>query len=79
MSSPLETAHDVAHARAAFLRDFVFEALSPVEDDAAAARLCLKHDDDAGARYHLKRVVECVKAAASTFRELEALTSGATT
>ncbi len=32
-----------------------------------------QNDDDAGARYHLKRVVECVKAAASTFRELEAL------
>ena len=64
-----ETVSDV---RAALLRDFVFEALAPLES-AAAARLSLKNDDDAGARYHLKRVVECVKAAASTFRELEAL------
>jgi hypothetical protein len=61
--------------RAALLRDFVFEALEPVERDSAAARLCLKNDDDVGAKYHLKRVVECVKAAAATFRELEALTS----
>ena len=60
-------------ARASLLRDFVFEALAPVEYDAAAARLCLTNDDDAGARYHIKRVVECVKAAAATFRELEAL------
>ena len=66
-----ETALDV---RASLLRDFVFEALAPLESDAPAARLCLKNDDDAGARYHLKRVVECVKAAASTFRELESLT-----
>src|SRR3984893_16059899 len=65
-----ETVSDV---RAALLRDFVFEALAPLESDAAAARLSLKNDDDAGARYHLKRVVECVKAAASTFRDLEAL------
>jgi crossover junction endodeoxyribonuclease RuvC len=52
-----------------------FEALAPVENDAAAARLCLANDDDAGSRYHLKRVVECVKAAASAFRELEGLTA----
>jgi hypothetical protein len=65
-----ETVSDV---RAALLWDFVFEALAPLESDAPATRLCLKNDDDAGARYHLKRVVECVKAAASTFRELEAL------
>jgi hypothetical protein len=58
--------------RAALLRDFVFQALAPLESDAAA-RLSLKNDDDAGARYHLKRVVECVKAAASTLRDLEAL------
>jgi hypothetical protein len=73
MSSPIEVAHGVRDARAALLRDFVFEALAPVESDAAAARLCLKSDDDAGARYHLKRIVECVKASASTFRELESL------
>jgi len=60
--------------RASLMRDFVFEALEPVERDSAAARLCLTNDDDVGARYHLKRVVECVKAAAATFRELEALT-----
>ena len=29
--------------------------------------------DDAGTRYHLKRIVECVKAATSTFHELEGL------
>jgi hypothetical protein len=56
-----ETVSDV---RAALLRDFVFEALAPFESDAAAGRLSLKNDDDAGARYRLKRVVECVKAAA---------------
>ena len=55
------------------LRDFVFEVLAPVESDTAAVRLCLQNDDDVGARYHLKRIVECVKAAASTFRELEAM------
>lgn len=65
-----ETVLDV---NAAQLRDFIFEALTPVESDAAAARLCLKNDDDPGARYHLKRVVECVKAAAKTFRELDGL------
>jgi hypothetical protein len=67
----------VLETRAGLMRDFVFEAMGPVESDAAAVRLCLKHNDDAGARYHLKRVVECVKAAASTFRELETLTGRA--
>jgi hypothetical protein len=67
------SAPDAREERMALLRDFVFEALMPIEADAAAARLSLKHDDDAGARYHLKRVVECVRAAASTFRELESL------
>jgi hypothetical protein len=69
-----ETVSDV---RAALLRDFVFEALAPLESDAAAARLSLKNDDDAGARYHLKRVVECVESAAATFRELETVTGKA--
>ena len=69
-----DTAQDVRSVRAALLRDFVYEAMEPVENDSAAARLCLRHDDDVGARYHIKRVVECVKAAASTFRELESLT-----
>lgn len=72
-----DTAQDVRWARALLLRDFVFEALAPIENDSAAARLCLRHDDDAGARYHLKRVVECVKAAAKAFRELEELNVGA--
>jgi hypothetical protein len=65
---------EIAAERASLLRDFIFEALAPVERDSAAARLCLANDDDAGARYHLKRVVGCVKAAAETFRELAALT-----
>jgi hypothetical protein len=68
-------AADLRDAQAALLRDLVFEALYPVERDSAAARLCLEDDDDPGARYHLKRVVECVKTAASTFRELEALSA----
>jgi hypothetical protein len=72
-----DTAQDVRSMRAGLLRDFVYEAMEPVENDSAAARLCLRHDDDAGARYHLKRVVECMKAAASTFRELESLTGRA--
>jgi hypothetical protein len=63
----------LAAVRASLLRDFIFEALGPVERDSAAARLCLTNDDDVGARYHLKRVVECVKASAATFKELEAL------
>jgi propanediol dehydratase small subunit len=65
----------VAAVRADLLRDAIFEMLEPVEHDSAAARHCLSNADDVGARYHLKRVVECVKAAAATFRELEALTS----
>jgi hypothetical protein len=73
MTGPAETVQDIRAARAALLRDFVFEALAPVERDSTAVRLCLQNDDDAGARYHLKRVVESVKAAASMFRELEAL------
>ena len=72
MSGPTEAIQDIRDARAGLLRDFIFEALAPVESDAPATRLS-ENDDDAGARYHLKRVVECVKAAASTFRELEAL------
>ena len=40
---------------------------------AAAARGTLANDDDVGARYHLKRTIACVKAAAATFKELEAL------
>ena len=67
----------IDEARTALLRDFVCEALCPVEHDSAAARHCLANDDDAAARYHLKRVVECVKAAASTFREIETLTGRA--
>jgi hypothetical protein len=67
---------DVREGRAALLRDFISEALAPVENDALAARFCLKNDDDTGARYHLKRVVVSVKAAALTFRELEALRGG---
>jgi hypothetical protein len=68
-----QPSNNIRDDRAALVRDFVFEALAPVECDAAAARLCLRNDDDPGTRYHLKRVVECVKAAAKTFRELEAL------
>jgi hypothetical protein len=68
--SPISDQRDV---RVSLLRDFIFEALAPVERDSAAARLCLANDDDVGARYHFKRVVECVKAAAATFKELEAL------
>jgi hypothetical protein len=64
---------DNRDVRASLLRDFIFETMEPVERDSAAARLCLTNDDDVGARYHLKRVVECVKAAAATFKELEAL------
>jgi hypothetical protein len=70
MNGPTEPNQDIRSARAVLLRD---KALAPVESDAPAVRLCLKNDDDAGARYHLKRVVECVKAAAASFRELEAL------
>ena len=73
MSGPTEAIQDIRDARAGLLRDFIFEALAPVKSDAPATRLCLKNDDGAGARYHLKRVVECVEAAASTFRQLEAL------
>jgi hypothetical protein len=62
-------------AYASLLRDFVFEALWPVERDSAAARLCLENNDDTGARYHLKRVVESVKSAAAAFKELEVLTA----
>jgi hypothetical protein len=66
---------DNRDVRASLLRDFIYEAMEPVEHDCVAARACLQNDDDVGAHYHLKRVVECVKAAAATFRELEALTS----
>jgi len=72
-----EPKQDVLEVRAALMRDFVFEAMAPVESDSAAVRLCLTNDDDPGARYHLKRVVECVKAAAATFNELESLTGRA--
>jgi hypothetical protein len=65
----------LAAVRASLLRDFIYEALEPVERDSAVARLCVANDDDVGAKYHLKRVVECVKAATATFRELEARTS----
>jgi hypothetical protein len=68
----MSDSHDI---RASLLRDFIFEAMGPVEHDSAAVCHCLSNNDDVGARYHLKRVVECVKAAAATFRELEALTS----
>jgi hypothetical protein len=65
---------DNRDVRAGLFRDAVFEMLEPVEHDSAAARHCLANGDDVAARYHLKRVVECVKAAAATFKELEALT-----
>ena len=63
----------IADVRAELLRDFVFEALAPVEHDAAAARLCLRSNDDAGAKYHLKRAVAHMKAATASFNELTAL------
>ena len=75
-AAPLAAQAPLAEAKAVqveLLRDFVFEMLWPIECDAGAGRLCLANDDDVGARYHLKRVVECVKAAAKTFRELEDL------
>jgi hypothetical protein len=64
---------DVREARIYLLRDFVYDALSPVANDFEAVRLCLCNDDDLGARYHLNRAIKCVRAAAATFRELEAL------
>jgi hypothetical protein len=67
---------DIRAERAALLRDFIGDTLEPVECDALAARLCLKNHDDVGARYHLKRIVDSVKAAALTFRELLALGDG---
>ena len=79
MNVPPEPKQDIRAAREGLLRDFVFDALAPVESESAAVRLCLKNDDDAGARYHLKRVVECVKVAAKTLRELEELSTGAAT
>jgi hypothetical protein len=63
----------LAAVRASLLRDFIDEALEPVEHDSAATRHCLSNNDDVSARYHLKRVVECVRAAAATFKELEGL------
>jgi hypothetical protein len=48
-------AQDMRAERAALLRDFIGEA----------------HDDGAGARYRFKRIVACIKAAASTFGELQ--------
>lgn len=66
---------NIDDVRADLLRDFIFEALAPVELDAGAARLCLRGNDDTAVRYHLRRLVECVKAAAKTFRELEAVTA----
>jgi hypothetical protein len=80
LNHPDSTAHasaqsgeGVRDARAALLRDFVYEALAPVEHDAAAARHSLATDDDRGTEYHLRRIITSVKAAASTFNELEAL------
>ena len=55
--------------RASLLRDAIFEALEPVEHDRGRAH-CLQNDDDVATRYHLKRVVECVKAAAATSESL---------
>ena len=49
---------NIQHVRASLLRDFIFQALAPVEHDSASVRHCLNIDDDAGARYHLKRVVD---------------------
>jgi hypothetical protein len=72
-----EPSKPATEAQASLLRDFVFEALAPVEHDTASAPNCLHNDDDTGACCHLKRVVECVKAAAKTFRELEALSGRA--
>jgi hypothetical protein len=68
-------AQDIRAEHTSLMRDFVFEALAPVENDSAAARHCLANDDE-GTRYHLMRVVECVKAPASTSRELEAHVNG---
>lgn len=69
-------AQDIRAERAALLRDFIRETPAPIERDARAARLCLRNDDDAGTRYHLKRVVAGVKAAVSTFSELRGLVEG---
>ena len=74
LTSLQELNSEAAAVRADLLRDFIFEALAPVECDSAAARLSLSNSDDAGARYHLARVVKCVKAAATTLNELAGLT-----
>ena len=76
MVTVFQTNGDIENTRADLLRDFTYETLAPVSNDVDAVRLCLKNNDDAGARYHLKRAVACMKAAATSLNELEALMSG---
>ena len=70
----LPTAYDPSAGQADAIRDGVFAVLTPVSNDATCACLCLRNNDDRGARYHLERVVNAVKLAASAFRQLESLT-----
>lgn len=61
---------DLEGERRSLARDFIWEALEPARNDLDAVFLALANDDDAGAAYHLKRLIKGVKAAAHGFRDL---------
>ena len=65
----------VRECRIRLSRDDIHAALGPVSRHSEAARLCLELDDDEGLEHHLRRVVDGVRLAAQTYRELKDLLS----
>lgn len=65
----------VRDVRVRLARDDIHAALGPVSRHSEAARLCLELDDDEGLEHHLRRIVDGVRLAAQTYRELRALLS----
>jgi hypothetical protein len=75
MESPTTLSVAVRECRIRLARDDIHAALGPVSHHSEAARLCLELDDDGGLEHHLRHVVDGVRSAAQTYRELKDLLS----
>jgi hypothetical protein len=63
----------VRELRIRLAREDIEKALWPVSRDSESALNSIENTDDDGLTHHLRRVVECVKAAAWKHRELRLL------
>ena len=74
-STPATLSAALRECRIRVARDDIHAALGPVSRHSDAAMLCLELDDDKGLEHHLRRVVDGVRSAARTYRDLRALLS----